>query len=219
VHGGNCFWLSKAALTVFFAASLLAAVQGLHTPGRFRQAADKLAPGTFLLAPHKAADPSFAQTVILLIRTDESGALGLVINKPTTVSVSTAFPDLRAARNMTAHCYAGGPVQPEAAMALYHSSQKEQDAIAVIPDVYLVSHLTALTRILNGKPTGKNLRVYLGYTGWGPGQLEHEMDLEVWRILPAGADEIFSADPAGVWPRLIQQTELRYALLRQSFHF
>ena len=61
----------------------------------------------------------------------------------------------------------------------------------------LVSTRAALERVLRSKPDARNLRIYLGYTGWGPGQLEHEMNLDVWRVLPADAESVFAADPVG----------------------
>lgn len=168
--------------------------------------------GTFLVAPRRAADPSFAGTVVLLVRMDDSGALGLVINRPTDVPVSTLLQNYKPARRLKDHAFSGGPVQQESLLALYRSARKIEDASLVFQDVYLVSTPPALEHIFGLKPNERNLRVYMGYTGWGPGQLQHEMDLNVWRVLPADADTVFAADPAAVWQRLIERTELRYAL-------
>jgi putative transcriptional regulator len=174
--------------------------------------ADDLQPGTFLIAPRKAADPSFAGTVVLLVRIDDSGALGLVINRPTDLLVSSVLQEYKPARHAKDRAFSGGPVQADALLALYRSARKLDDASLVFRDVYLVSTRTALERVLKLSPDARNLRIYLGYTGWGPGQLEHEMDLDVWRVLPADADSVFAADPAAVWQRLIERTELRFAL-------
>ncbi len=171
--------------------------------------------GTFLVAPRQAADPSFAETVVLLVRMDDSGALGLVINRPTHVPVSTLLQNYKPARGLRDNAFAGGPVQQEAVLALYRSAKRIAEASLIFQDVYLVSTRPALEHIFGLKPNAQNLRVYMGYTGWGPGQLQHEMDLNVWRILPADAETVFTKDPAAVWRRLIEQTELRYALYRQ----
>lgn len=179
------------------------------------QASEEIGPGTFLIAPRRAADPNFAGTVVLLVRIDDSGALGLVINRPTDVPVSSVLQDFKPARHVKEHAFSGGPVQAQALLALYRSAKKMDDASRVFDDVYLVSTRTALERVLRSKPDPHHLRIYLGYTGWGPGQLEHEMDLDVWRVLPADADTVFAADPSSVWPRLIERTELRFAFVRQ----
>jgi putative transcriptional regulator len=176
------------------------------------QTSDRISAGTFLVAPRHAADPSFAETVVLLVRMDDSGALGLVINRLTNVPVSVVLPDYKPARQNKDHAFSGGPVQQESLLALYRSSRKIEGASPVFQDVYLVSTRAALDRVLHLKADARNLRVYLGYTGWGPGQLQHEMDLNVWRVLPADADTVFAADPSAVWQQLIERTELRLAL-------
>jgi putative transcriptional regulator len=143
---------------------------------------------------------------------DDSGALGLVINRPTDVPVAALLQNYKPARHIKDTAFSGGPVQQEALLALYRSAKKIEDASLIFQDVYLVSTQPALQRVIGLKPNAHNLRVYMGYTGWAPGQLQHEMDLNVWRILPADADTVFAADPAAVWQRLIERTELRYAL-------
>jgi putative transcriptional regulator len=172
-----------------------------------------LASGKFLVAPRQAVDPNFANTVILLVRYDETGALGLVINRPTRVPLSKLFQDSKVARHLEDPAYAGGPVQEDAILALSRSDKKLEGAAPVIDKVYLLSTRRTLDQMLSSKPTPSNLRVYLGYTGWGPGQLDHEMDLDVWLIVPGEADSIFDPDPKSVWPRLVDRAELRFALL------
>ena len=172
-----------------------------------------LASGKFLVAPRQALDPNFANTVILLVRYDETGALGLVINRPTTVPISKLFQDSKTARHLADPAYAGGPVQEDAILALSRSDKKLEGATPVINTVYLLSSRRILDQMLATKPTPSNLRVYLGYTGWGPGQLHHEMDLDVWLVVPGEADIVFDPDPKSVWPRLIDRAELRFASL------
>jgi putative transcriptional regulator len=171
------------------------------------------APGKFLVAPRQALDPNFANTVVLLVRYDETGALGLVINRPTKVPISKLFQDSKVARRLEDPAYAGGPVQEDAILALSRSEKKLDEAAQVIENVYLLSTRHSLDRMLSSKPSPNNLRVYLGYTGWGPGQLDHEMDLDVWLVLPGDADSIFDPDPKSVWPRLVDRTEVRFASL------
>jgi putative transcriptional regulator len=199
----------SAVLTIMGASSCLAWQQGRD---------DDLEPGTFLIAPRRAADPSFASTVVLLVRTDDSGALGLVINRPTNLLVSSVLQDYKPARHVKDRAFSGGPVQADALLALYRSAKKQDDASPVFRDVYLVSTRAALERVLRSKPDARNLRIYLGYTGWGPGQLEHEMNLDVWRVLPADAESVFAADPSAVWQRLIERTELRFAFNVRPSH-
>ena len=92
----------SAVLTIMGASPCLAWQQGRD---------DDLEPGTFLIAPRRAADPSFASTVVLLVRTDESGALGLVINRPTNLLVSSVLQDYKPAWHVKDRAFSGGPVQ------------------------------------------------------------------------------------------------------------
>jgi putative transcriptional regulator len=92
-------------------------------------------------------------------------------------------------------------------------SGKPRNAEHIFNDIYLISSHSELSKVLRAKPTARNFRVYLGYTGWGPGQLEHEMELGAWRILPGDDESVFDADPSKVWPRLIERTEMRFVLL------
>jgi putative transcriptional regulator len=107
----------------------------------------------------------------------------------------------------------GGPVEPGNVLALLKSSTKLEDAERVFGNVYLISDKDLLEKTLADKADPYVFHIFLGYAGWGPGQLEHEMDLGAWHILPADAASVFDADPDSVWPKLIRRTELRIAWL------
>lgn len=196
-------------LAVVAAGSLWA--RSSWTPAQPDLRNDGLAAGEFLIAPREPMDPHFATTVVLLISYDEGGAVGLVINRPTEIPIARALEGLKPAKKASGHVYAGGPVQPEAVFALYRAERKAGKGKRLFGDVYLASTRPGLESALASKRTAEALRVYLGYTGWAPGQLEHEMDLDVWRILPADAQSVFSPDASSVWPRLIEKTEMRLA--------
>jgi putative transcriptional regulator len=193
---------------VFFALlCALAPVSGLA------QAPD-LAAGNFLVSSRDLGDPNFSETVVLLLRyDDEEGAVGLVINRRSDLPLARVFQDLKQAKGRTDLAYTGGPVEPGDVLALLKSSTKLEDAERVFANVYLISDKDLLEKILADKAEPGLFHVFLGYAGWGPGQLEHEVDLGAWHILPADAASVFDADPESVWPRLIRRTELRIAWL------
>jgi putative transcriptional regulator len=191
--------------------ALLAVLCGLAALPGPAQDAD-LAPGKFLVASRGLSDPNFSQTVILLLRYDEDeGAMGLIVNRQTDLPLSRVFQDVKEAKGRSDQAYAGGPVEPDNVLALLKSSTKLQDAQRVFPGVYLIATKELLEKTIAEKAEASAFHVYLGYAGWGPGQLEHEMDLGGWHILPADAASVFDADPDAVWPRLIRRTELRIA--------
>jgi putative transcriptional regulator len=81
----------------------------------------------------------------------------------------------------------------------------------VFGDVYLISDKAALTATLASRADASEFHTYVGYAGWGAGQLEHEVELGAWHLMPADAASVFHSDPDSVWPRLIKRTEMQVA--------
>jgi putative transcriptional regulator len=174
--------------------------------------AEDLAPGKFLVASRDLGDPNFAETVILLVSYDEQkGAMGLVVNHRTDVPLSRVFQDLKAAKGRADLAYVGGPVELSSVLALLKSSSPPDEAKRVFGDVYLLASKALLEKTLASEVGPDAFHVYVGYAGWGPGQLEHEIDLGGWHILQADAANVFHADPDSVWKRMIQRTETQIA--------
>jgi|SRR5580704_256532 putative AlgH/UPF0301 family transcriptional regulator len=174
--------------------------------------APELGAGTFLVASRDLGDPNFSETVILVLRYDEEqGAMGLIVNRRTDLPLSRVFEDDKAAKGRKDLAYMGGPVEPGDVLALLKSSAKLEEADRVFANVYLISDKDLLEKTLADKAEPGVFHVFLGYAGWGPGQLEHEVDLGAWHIIPPDAASVFDADPDSVWPRLIRRTELRIA--------
>ena len=174
--------------------------------------AEDLAPGKFLVASRDLGDPNFAQTVVLIVSYDErQGAMGLVVNRRTDVALSRVFDDLKEAKGRTDAAYIGGPVELSTVMALLKSSNPPDEAKRVFGDVYLVASKTLLEKTLASGVGPNAFHVYVGYAGWSPGQLEHEVDLGGWHVFPADAANVFHADPESVWPRMIRRTETQIA--------
>jgi putative transcriptional regulator len=174
--------------------------------------AETLAPGTFLVASRDLGDPNFAHAVVLLVHyDDENGAMGLIINRQTDVPLSKIFEDLKEAKGRADRIYVGGPVETGTVLALLKSATKPKDAERVFGDVYLISSKALLEKTLADGIEASQFHAYLGYTGWAREQLEHEVELGAWHILPADTGNVFHPDPDSVWPRLIRRTEMRIA--------
>jgi len=171
-----------------------------------------LSAGVFLVASRNLGDPNFAETVVLIVRYDEDdGAMGIIINRPTDVPLSRVFRELKEAKGRTDPVYNGGPVEQGALLALLKSATGLHDAQKIFGDVYLVSSRDLLTKTLAAKAEPSAFHAYLGYAGWAAGQLEHELALGGWQVLPADAGSVFHSEPDSVWPRLIKRTEMRVA--------
>ncbi len=178
---------------------------------------DDLAIGKLLVASRDLGDPNFAQTVILLVHySEDQGAVGLVLNKRTDVPISRVFHDLKEASGRKDPVYIGGPVELNSVLALLKSASKPDGADKVFGDVYLISNKDTLAKTLASSAEATVFHTYIGYAGWGAGQLEHEVELGAWHIMPADAATVFHADPDSVWERLIHQTETQIAGVGKS---
>lgn len=168
------------------------------------------AAGRLLVAARELQDPNFARSVVLLGQYDgEKGSMGLILNHPAPLKISEVL-DWPLARQRTEKTYFGGPVQRTGVLALARSASKPGDARLVFGDVYLVSTRPILEKLLPESGAGK-LRLYLGYSGWGTGQLEMELRIGSWHVVPGDADVVFDPAPATLWDRMIKRTELRIA--------
>jgi putative transcriptional regulator len=193
------------------AARLLGALVLLACSPAFCQT-DDLAIGRLLVASRDLGDPNFSKTVILLVHYDQDqGAVGLVINKRTDVPISRVFHDLKEASGRNDPVYIGGPVELNSVLALLKSASKPEGAQKVFSDVYLISNKDLLAATLASRVEATVFHTYMGYAGWGAGQLEHEVELGAWHIMPAEVGTVFHADPDSVWERLIRRTETQIA--------
>lgn len=178
----------------------------LTLPGQSQRGV-KLAAGQFLVASRRGSDPNFAQTVILLVRYEQRGVMGLIINRPSGVPLSRALKAIEVAKDRTEPVYFGGPVDMAGAMALLRSRTAPAPGTNVFADVHLISTRTLLEKTLAAGTPASDLRVYLGYAGWGEGQLDMEIGLGLWHITPGEAGMVFDPRPETLWTRLISQFE------------
>lgn len=160
--------------------------------------------GIFLVATPALRDPNFRQTVVLLCEHGAEGALGVVVNRPTAMSISEALPQMPVLEGQQHLLYSGGPVQPNHVLILYRVMQEPTGSHHVFDGVYLGGDMNALERVLVTPSGSETFRAFMGYSGWGPGQLENEMKTGAWITLPADPAVVFSKNPADVWPDIVQ---------------
>lgn len=165
--------------------------------------------GKLLVASRQLQGPAFAETVILLIHYEETGAMGLIVNRPTALTPSTALQGSPALAEYRGPLYLGGPVEQRRVLALVRSEQPPATAATVFAGVH-VAPLSA--ELLAGAATdASRLRMYMGYAGWGPGQLDAELALGSWHVAPASDEVIFSDEPDSIWRRLLPAPRYRVA--------
>ena len=183
----------------------------IHSRARFG-----LAQGKFLIASRKLLDPNFRETVVLLFEHSDEGSVGLIINRATSVKLSAAVPGFQGRQDNQDPVYEGGPVDRQRVTLLLLTSDEIEGAHQVFDGVYLSASQELLRRLADGTEQPEAFRVYSGYAGWGPGQLEGEMKRGSWHVLPAKSDAVFDSEPHTVWMKLIEQTNLRWAGLPSS---
>jgi len=161
--------------------------------------ADDRSPPTFLVAREGLPDPNFGNSVVLLTQIEGQGAFGLIVNKPTPVALAKLFPDLPRLAKLDDKVFFGGPVSMQAVSFLYRSSGVEDNSLEVMKGLYLSTDTNYLHELLSREKPIDGLRVFIGYSGWGPGQLESEMSRGDWHRVDADARWVFEHKPESLW--------------------
>jgi putative transcriptional regulator len=160
-----------------------------------------LAPGLLLAMP-QLADPNFARAVVLMIEHSDQGSFGLVINHPSPIKASELLDSLEMSwrGEDSAVVWAGGPVSPSTGWVLHEPvgiAQPGQGTIAITSSILLSTSPDRLRMIANAPP--RNIRLLLGYSGWGPGQLAQEMARGAWLHTSADPNLVFETPPDQMW--------------------
>jgi putative transcriptional regulator len=167
--------------------------------------------GKLLLAGPTLLDPNFRRTVVLIVEHTEEGAMGLVLNRPSTATVGDAVPDLDWLTESGERVYVGGPVAPNGVIVLAEWNDPDQAAVLVDDDLgFVPGEAPDPDQLLNAV---RRARVFAGHAGWGPGQLEDALAEEAWIIEPPERPEIFTEDPDGLWSQVLRRKGREFALL------
>jgi putative transcriptional regulator len=166
--------------------------------------------GHLLVAAPSLLDPNFHRTVVLVGEHGAEGAMGVVLNRPSGVTVGEAVPPLVALVAADGLVYVGGPVQPEAIVVLGEFEEPERADVLVVGAVGFLPGEIEDNEALG---TIARSRVFAGYAGWGPGQLEAELAESSWIVEQALPDDVFAADPAELWSDVLRRKGGPYAVL------
>lgn len=149
-------------------------------------------------------DPNFERSVVLVIEHTEEGALGLVLNRPTDVLVAEALPDWRDLASEPAVLHIGGPVEERSGWCLARALDPVtlEGFVPVVGDLGLLD-LSMEPSELVGLVT--DLRLYAGYSGWGPGQLDEELAADAWFVVDAEPDDPFLTRGEALWRRILER--------------
>lgn len=159
--------------------------------------------GRLLVAAPPLGDANFDRSVVYVLEHNEGGALGLVLNRPSD-EVTVELPGWSDLAAPPQRIFRGGPVETQALLALgrvIEDGRARADAVDLEVDPATV------------EPRPDVVRIFHGYSGWGAQQLDGELDLGAWIVVPAEIDDVFTADPDGLWRRVLTRQPGRTAWL------
>jgi putative transcriptional regulator len=168
--------------------------------------AQELGDGVLLVAAPELSDPNFSQSVVLVLRHDENGTLGVVLNRATTVLPAKVFPELEAGLGAySGTLFRGGPVGPTRLIFLVRGlAAATVQGPEIVDKVFLAGNPEELGEITRLAQSADDLRMYAGHTEWTAGQLDSEVKSGAWHIVAGTADLVF-ADPLKLWDLLAKR--------------
>lgn len=158
--------------------------------------------GQLLIAAPSLIDPNFWRTVILVAEHSDEGAMGLVLNRPLDVSVAEAVEPLEALVEHAEPVFQGGPVSPEAVVALAEFADPDLAVEFAFGQIGFIGADPDVEELVGATDRA---RVFAGYAGWGAGQLEAELAEHAWITEPALPDDVFTEDPENLWSQTLRR--------------
>src|SRR5947209_4072215 len=166
--------------------------------------------GQLLIAGPTLLDPNFWRTVVLIIEHSEEGALGLVLNRPSETSVGDAVPQLEELVDPDEQLFIGGPVQPSSVIVLAEFEDPGDAALVSFDDIGVLGTSSAIEDLTVGV---REARAFVGHAGWGPGQLDEEIERGDWILEPARRQDAFAEAPRELWTKVLTRKGGSYALV------
>jgi putative transcriptional regulator len=166
--------------------------------------------GQLLLASPSLQDPNFARTVVLVGVHSQDGAMGVVLNRPSTITIGEAAPPLEEAVGELEPMFVGGPVQPSSIVFLAEFLDPSPAGLLVLGRIGFPAPDASIEELVR---TTARRRVFAGYAGWGPGQLDAEVESGDWIAHAAVPEDVFSDVPEDLWSSVLTRKGGNYALI------
>ena len=156
-----------------------------------------------LVAGKQMPDPRFRKTVLVVTTHGKSGPIGVIVNRAEDIKLDKLFPDSAAAKELS--LFYGGPAYPKQISYLVRGGEAVKGALTISSHIYLSYDIPTLGELLNGKHPQNDLRVMHGLASWAPGQLEYEIKLGSWYVMPFDETVIFDHPAEGIWQELFNR--------------
>ena len=184
--------------------SILLATAAFLTPGPVR-AQVELERTFLLVAAPGMMDPMFSRTVVLAVKADDGGPIGVILNRPSTIELRSLYPDRAELANRRDLVYLGGPVEPDALLFAFRSPQKPPKGLFIADDIYISGSSEVLAGILKHPENAGQQRFFTGFSGWAAGQLEAEIAQGGWYVLRFDAKAVFDLNPLTMYEELLRR--------------
>jgi len=186
---------------------LLGIVATTGRSGAAPSPAARLARGKILVASDRLPDPRFRRSVVLLLEYDDSGALGVIVNRPTDVALATVLPEIAELKDRPETMFLGGPVALDRMILLVRASQAPEPAAKVLDGLFVTPSFDLLRELARGPRESAPFRAFVGHAGWGPGQLDAEVGRGDWDVVPGQASQALTREPAKLWQQLRERAQ------------
>lgn len=171
--------------------------------------------GHILVATSRLKDPNFFKAAVLLVEHNDEGTMGLVINRPSSVSVQSALAGHFELDEDTGTVYLGGPVETSALFILHNAQELDPEETPIIRDLFIGSCSDVFESVIRNSLVDDliRFRIFSGCAGWSAGQLEEELARGDWFVVRATLENVFAENPYAVWEELIEQVHRANRLL------
>lgn len=164
-----------------------------------------LAKGVFLVASPDLIGPYFNKSVVLIAEYNHEGALGVIINRPSYISLSKALPDFRGFDGNSGTLFIGGPVSQYLPFMLIRADNAGKNTRHIFDNVFYSMNIEEIIYNILNKNSKSAVRVYAGFSSWAPGQLEAEVARGSWRVIKADTYTVFDKNSETIWEDLIRE--------------
>ncbi|MCC6683903.1 MAG: YqgE/AlgH family protein [Bacteroidia bacterium] len=170
--------------------------------------------GSFLLSDPFLPDPNFNRTAVYLTAYDANGAVGFVMNRPTTLTLSDVLPEFS---GLTHKLFYGGPVEQNTLHFVHSCPQLSNDSKQIQPGVFWGGELEVIIEGIRNGLVGENqIRFFIGYSGWSAGQLDDELTEHAWFVTKAKREYIFHEHPELLWKTVLSNMGTEFAVMGNS---
>jgi len=157
-----------------------------------------------LIAKPTLADPNFARTVVLVTQAEDASTVGVILNRPMQEKLQALLPQDLSGENYKDRVFQGGPVMRRVILSVFRAgTTPPAPAFPVLKGIYMSMHPTNIRALL--ADPARQYRIYAGFSGWAPNQLQSEFMRDGWYMLPADAETLFRKDTEGLWEELIRK--------------